>query len=86
MPTGEILLCTYNSCGLRYYKYTVDGVNVIFVNLTFLVFVALIDGYFIAPAVHHSGIGHPVVIFVLSTLSVIPLAYFIGMAVASISS
>lgn len=86
LPTGEILICTYNGFGSRYYKYTVDGVNIIFINLIAVVLFALVDGYWLAPLLDHSGIANPGVIFMLCVVSVLPLAYFIGMAVASISS
>ncbi|KAI3639606.1 hypothetical protein MIR68_002300 [Amoeboaphelidium protococcarum] len=86
LPTGEILICTYNGFGSRYYKYTVDGVNIIFINLIAVVLFALVDGYWLAPLLNHSGIANPGVIFMLCVVSVLPLAYFIGMAVASISS
>jgi Ca2+:H+ antiporter len=84
--SGEILLCTYKAIGLHYYKYTIDGINILFINLLPVVLFALLDGFFLGPALHHTGIGHPLVIFGLCLVSVIPLAYFIGMAVASISS
>ncbi len=84
--TGEILVCTYRAIALHYYKYTVDGINVIFINLLPVVIFALIDGYVIGHYWGHHGIADPLVVFSLSLLSVIPLAYYIGMAVASISS
>eukprot|EP00158_Paraphelidium_tribonemae_P009057 Partr_v1_DN28757_c1_g1_i3_m63082 putative exchanger len=86
MPRGEIILCTYNAFGWQYYKYTYDGINIIFINLLVFVFAAMLDGYLLAPLLHHGGFGHPMVVFGLCLVSVIPLAYFIGMAVASISS
>ena len=86
LPSGEILLCTYQSIGLQYYKYTYDGINIMFINLLSVVIFALVDGFWLAPALNYTGIGSPSVVFALCVLSVIPLAYFIGMAVASISS
>jgi Ca2+:H+ antiporter len=84
--SGEILICTYKAFGLQYIKYTYDGINILFINLLPVVCFALVDGYLIGPATHHTGIGNPFFIFVLCLLSVIPLAYYIGMAVASVSS
>ena len=92
-PSSTVLLCTYQAAGLQYYKYTVDGVNILFINLLSLVFFVIADDWFIAPYVH----AHPTsmflnfiagkgFIFVMALLSVIPLSYFIGMAVASISA
>ena len=97
-PKSTVLLCTYRAIGLQYYKYTVGGVNIIFINLVPLVFFTIVDAFLILPAVE-KGIEHgrmpsplialltsQVLIFVLALASVIPLSYFIGMAVASISA
>lgn len=79
--------------GLKYYKYTVDGTNIIFINLLPMVAFVIFDFFVIAPLVskHHLGgflawISSQGVMFMLSMLSVIPLSYFIGMGVASISA
>ncbi|KAF8798839.1 hypothetical protein BYT27DRAFT_7176964 [Phlegmacium glaucopus] len=97
-PTSTVLLCTYRAVGLRYYKYTVGGVNILFVNLLPIVFFVIFDGFVLRPLVEemeHNGEHVPAflnfiasqgLIFVLSLTSVIPLSYFIGMAVASISA
>lgn len=92
-PRSTVLLCTYQAAGLQYYKYTVDGVNILFINLLSLVFFVIADDWFIAPYVelHHSKgllgfLAGKAFIFVIALLSVIPLSYFIGMAVASISA
>jgi Ca2+:H+ antiporter len=97
-PQSTVLLCTYRAVGLQYYKYTVGGVNIIFINLLPLVFFTIFDAFVLLPAVEHDqNRGHmpsafvgfftsQALIFVLSLASVIPLSYFIGMAVASISA
>ncbi|WWC88111.1 calcium/proton exchanger [Kwoniella dendrophila CBS 6074] len=97
-PTSTVLLCTYRAVGLQYYKYTVGGVNIMFINLLPLVFFVIIDGLFILPFVEKLEHQHQPItpflrlitsqalIFVLALASVIPLSYFIGMAVASISA
>lgn len=97
-PTSTVLLCTYRATGLKYYKYTVGGVNILFINLLPLVFFAIFDGLVLLPyaeRLEHHGkeipallevVASPALIFLLSLLSVIPLSYFIGMAVASISA
>ncbi|KAI9058458.1 hypothetical protein FKP32DRAFT_1614893 [Trametes sanguinea] len=97
-PTSTVLLCTYRAWGWKYYKYTVGGVNIIFVNLFPIVFFTIFDGLFLLPLVErreHAGKHIPAVlvfltsralIFIMSLASVIPLSYFIGMAVASISA
>lgn len=97
-PASTVLLCAYRAVGLQYYKYTVGGVNIMFINLMPLVFFAIFDGLFLLPWVedaHEHGkhvpkfidlISSPALIFILGLASVIPLSYFIGMAVASISA
>ncbi|KAH8104483.1 hypothetical protein BXZ70DRAFT_1005012 [Cristinia sonorae] len=97
-PTSTVLLCTYRAFGWKYYKYTVGGVNIIFVNLMPIVFFVLFDGFVLLRIVEHrmeEGKHVPAVlafltsrplIFLFSLASVIPLSYFIGMAVASISA
>ena len=97
-PKSTVLLCTYRAFGWKYYKYTVGGVNIMFVNLLPIVFFVILDGMVVLPIVdgwknagkHVPGIlliltARPL-IFVMSLASVIPLSYFIGMAVASISA
>jgi Ca2+:H+ antiporter len=91
-------LCTYRAVGLQYYKYTIGGVNIIFINLLPLIFFTIADDFIFLPAVERAiAKGHyptPLIafltsqslIFILSLASVIPLSYFIGMAVASISA
>lgn len=91
---SNILLCTYRAVGGQYYKYTVGGVNILFVNTLPLVFFTIIDFFIIERYVEHHAITHGFlafisgqgVIFMLALGSVIPLSYFIGMAVASISA
>ncbi|GAA5906066.1 calcium/hydrogen antiporter [Sporobolomyces salmoneus] len=92
-PRSTVLLCTYKAAGLEYYKYTLDGVNIWFVNLMSLVFFVIFDFFLLEPYAekHHSGgllklITGQGFIFFTALLGVIPLSYFIGMAVASISA
>ena len=97
-PKSTVLLCIYRAVGFHYYKYTIGGVNIMFINLVPLVFFTIIDGLLILPAVerahekgHHispllTAITSQALIFTLGLASVIPLSYFIGMAVASISA
>ncbi|KAI5118863.1 hypothetical protein M0805_005307 [Coniferiporia weirii] len=97
-PSSTVLLCTYRATGARYYKYTVGGVNIFFVNLMAVVFFAIVDGLILLPIKDdYEKYGRPVpailnvlasraLIFIVSLASVIPLSYFIGMAVASISA
>ncbi|KAF9188789.1 hypothetical protein BGZ51_000313 [Haplosporangium sp. Z 767] len=84
---SEILLCTYDAIGLQYYKYTYDGTNIIFINLLPVVFFTILDEYVLTHVLgHDSALTSPAVIFSLGLTSVIPLSYFIGMAVSSISA
>ena len=98
LPRSTVLLCTYKAVGLQYYKYTIGGVNIFFVNLMALVFFVIFDGLVLLPLrIKQEEAGHALhpllefltsraLIFSLSLASVIPLSYFIGMAVASISA
>ncbi|PVF94628.1 hypothetical protein CPB86DRAFT_788856 [Serendipita vermifera] len=97
-PNSTVLLCIYKAAGLQYYKYTVGGVNIIFINLIPIVFFAIFDGLVLMPIVERKEehgehvdpflafIASQALVFILSLASVIPLSYFIGMAVASISA
>ncbi|KAG1459802.1 hypothetical protein G6F56_006082 [Rhizopus delemar] len=81
-----ILLCTYQAFGWQYYKYTYDGINIMFINLLPLVFFVILDDYVLKSHWPHSFITSPHFIFGMSLASVIPLSYFIGMGVSSISA
>ena len=97
-PTSTVLLCIYKATGWQYYKYTIGGVNIIFINLIPVIFLVILDGMLLLPWVEQrKRAGNPVpafiaflasraLIFILCLASVIPLSYFIGMAVASISA
>ncbi|KAH9065400.1 hypothetical protein EDB87DRAFT_1803373 [Lactarius vividus] len=98
VPSSKVLLCIYRAVGLQFYKYTIGGVNIIFINLLPIVFFVIFDGWFLSPLIEErlnkgqhvplilAILGSRLLIFMLSLLSVIPLSYFIGMAVASISA
>ncbi|GAA5926421.1 calcium/hydrogen antiporter [Sporobolomyces koalae] len=92
-PCSTVLLCTYKAAGLEYYKYTLDGVNIWFVNLMSLVFFVIFDFFVLRPWTEKHDVGGlleiitgQAFIFFAALLGVIPLSYFIGMAVASISA
>ncbi|KAL0960822.1 hypothetical protein HGRIS_005841 [Hohenbuehelia grisea] len=96
--SSRVLLCVYRAVGTQYYKYTVGGVNILFINLLPIVFFVIFDGFVLLPMVEElekegkhvpgflAAIASQGLIFFLCLLSVIPLSYFIGMAVASISA
>uniref|UniRef100_A0A3B1IF12 Cation/H+ exchanger protein 2 n=1 Tax=Astyanax mexicanus TaxID=7994 RepID=A0A3B1IF12_ASTMX len=79
---GKAILCCYHAVNIYYYKYTVDGINVFAVNLLPLVVVSMVIGYvdqgnhFISSEVK----------FATAICSIIPLSYYIGMGIASISA
>nr|DBA31437.1 TPA: hypothetical protein GDO54_007288 [Pyxicephalus adspersus] len=79
---AEVILCCYHAVNVYYYKYAVDGLNVFAVNLIVLVIVSLVLGYVDS---HNYYTSSPLK-FTLSLLSIMPLSYYIGMAIASISA
>ena len=85
--SSSILLCTYRAVGLKYWKYTIDGTNIFLINLIGVVLFAIFDYWVLDLALGlHSWIVAPGFVFALALFSIIPLAYFIGQAVASISA
>lgn len=84
---SSIILCTYRAAGLKYWKYTIDGTNIFLINFLSVVVFVVAD-YFIVGEILgvKSWITSPALLFCLGLVSVIPLAYFIGQAVASISA
>ena len=89
-PSGQsssILLCTYRAVGLKYWKYTVDGTNIFLINLIGVVLFVIFDYWVLDVALGlNTFLVHPGFVFALALFSIIPLAYFIGQAVASISA
>lgn len=82
-----VLLCTYRAVGLKYWKYTIDGTNIFLINLLGLVAFAIIDYFVLYESLGiRVWVTSPGFIFVIALASIIPLAYFIGQAVASISA
>ncbi|XP_076877803.1 uncharacterized protein cax2 isoform X3 [Brachyhypopomus gauderio] len=76
------ILCCYHAVNIYYYKYTVDGINVFAVNLLPLVIVSLIIGY----VDQDDQLISSEVKFATAISSIIPLSYYIGMGIASISA
>ncbi|KAH7138925.1 calcium permease family membrane transporter-like protein [Dendryphion nanum] len=85
--SSSILLCTYRAVGTKYWKYTIDGTNIFLINLLGLVAFVIFD-YFILDEMLGLKIWltDQFLLFTLALFSIIPLAYFIGQAVASISA
>jgi len=85
--SSSILLCTYRAVGSKYWKYTIDGTNIFLINLLALVAFTILDFFVLKESLHvKSPLTESGFIFVAALLSIIPLAYFIGQAVASISA
>ncbi|KAL7666346.1 Uncharacterized protein ABC855_g4 [[Candida] zeylanoides] len=83
----SIIMCTYRCCGFHYYKYTIDGTNIFFINLLATVVFVIFDFYALREWMGwRSWVTDPTFVFGTCLLSIIPLAYFIGQAVASISA
>ncbi|XP_065835575.1 uncharacterized protein [Oscarella lobularis] len=77
----EVILCSYQAVNRYYYKYTVEGMNVILVNLLPLVVASILMGF-----LDHNNVIPSLVKFISALAAVIPLAYYIGMAITSISA
>ncbi len=87
LPSSSILLCTYRAVGTKYWKYTIDGTNIFLINLIGVVLFAIFDYWVLDVALGLDiWLVHPGFVFALALFSIIPLAYFIGQAVASISA
>lgn len=86
-PDSSILLCTYRAVGSKYWKYTIDGTNIFLINLMAVVVFVILDWLVLEGVLHiENFITSPAFLFTTGLLSIIPLAYFIGQAVASISA
>ena len=86
-PSSSVLVCTYRAVGLKYWKYTVDGTNIFLINLIGVTLFAIFDYWVLNVALGlNSWLVNPGFVFLISLFSIIPLAYFIGQAVASISA
>lgn len=84
---SSILVCTYRAVGSKYWKYTVDGTNIFLINLMAVVCFVIFDWWVLEGIMHWENfITSPAFLFTAGLLSIIPLAYFIGQAVASISA
>ncbi|KAH7040338.1 Ca2+ transporter [Microdochium trichocladiopsis] len=84
---SAILVCTYRATGWKYWKYTVDGTNIFLINLMAVVMFVIFDWLVLDGVLHiESFMTSPGFLFIAGLLSIIPLAYFIGQAVASISA
>ncbi|XP_024913288.1 cation/H+ exchanger protein 1 isoform X2 [Cynoglossus semilaevis] len=78
----RVILCCYQAANVHYIKYTVQGINIFALNSLPLVFVTLIIGYTDRTSAYFSS----EVKFATAIASIIPLSYYIGMGIASISA
>lgn len=86
-PASSILLCTYRAVGIKYWKYTIDGTNIFLINLLGVVAFVIFDYFVLDEALGlEIALTNQFLLFTLALFSIIPLAYFIGQAVASISA
>ncbi|XP_039996814.1 cation/H+ exchanger protein 1 isoform X2 [Xiphias gladius] len=79
---ARVILCCYQAFNVYYYKYTVQGINIFALNLLPLVLITLIIGY----ADHENNYFSAETKFATAITSIIPLSYYIGMGIASISA
>ncbi|KAM6961607.1 cation/H+ exchanger protein 1 [Tautogolabrus adspersus] len=79
---NRVILCCYQAFNVYYYKYTVQGINIFALNLLPLVFFTLVIGY--ADRDHNYFSAETK--FATAVTSIIPLSYYIGMGIASISA
>lgn len=70
--TSKLLLCTYRALGLQYYKYTFEGINIIFINLMAIVVFVILDDRYLKYHFSDSYFATEECIFALSLASVIP--------------
>ncbi|XP_064609384.1 uncharacterized protein LOC135473463 [Liolophura sinensis] len=79
---SEIIMYTQQSVNFYYYKYTIDGMNIVLVNLLLFVVITLVLGYSDKEHEYTSGF----VKCILSLLAIVPLTYYIGMGIACIAA
>ncbi|XP_054609704.1 cation/H+ exchanger protein 1 isoform X2 [Dunckerocampus dactyliophorus] len=79
---ARVVLCCYRAVNVYYYKYTVQGINIFALNLLPLVIITLIFGYADKSHKYFSSETK----FATAITSIIPLSYYIGMGIASISA
>ncbi|XP_025086142.1 low affinity vacuolar monovalent cation/H(+) antiporter-like [Pomacea canaliculata] len=79
---SEIIMFTHQAVNVYYYKLTVDGINVILFNLLLFVILSLVLGY----ADQENVIVDATAKCVLAVFAIIPLTYYVGMAITSVSA
>ncbi|XP_057711511.1 cation/H+ exchanger protein 1 isoform X2 [Corythoichthys intestinalis] len=79
---ARVILCCYRAVNFYYYKYTVQGINIFALNLLPLVIITLVIGYTDQNHKYFSSETK----FATAITSIVPLSYYIGMGIASISA
>ncbi|CCH62314.1 hypothetical protein TBLA_0H00210 [Henningerozyma blattae CBS 6284] len=82
----KILLCTFRCAGVMYYKYTIEGINVIVVNLSLVALFTILDYFYFQKYANIPILTNKLFIFLLGLISIIPLSFYIGQSIASIST
>jgi len=83
-PGTNVILWTFQAINKNYYKYTVWGVNIVLLNLLPLVLAALFFSYL--PKFVPEAKLPDMFMFVICLFSAIPLAYYIGLGLSSLSA
>ncbi|XP_078798263.1 cation/H+ exchanger protein 1 isoform X4 [Oryzias latipes] len=78
----RVTLYCCQAFNMYYYKYTIQGINIFALNLLPLVFMTLVLGY----TDHDHIYLNSETMFAIAITSIIPLSYYIGMGIASISA
>ncbi|KAM0259699.1 hypothetical protein ACHAPA_010654, partial [Fusarium lateritium] len=84
---GTLLLHNYASIDFHSWKHSFGGVNIVLINLMTIATLTAFDWLILEKCLHlHSLSLSPSLLFFGSLSGIIPLAYVIGQAVASIST
>lgn len=80
----EVVFHTHSAGDKGALSQQIVGINIVMANLLFVVILCICLHYVIPPLF---GVEEPhfLILFVLSTVSIIPISYYIGMAIASLS-
>ncbi|RTE70064.1 hypothetical protein BHE90_015547 [Fusarium euwallaceae] len=83
----RVLLCTYSAVGFQYWRYSIGGNSIFLIDLMGIALIIIFNWLVLQKLLHiHTFTLPPGLLFPASLLGIIPLAYFIGKAVASISA
>ncbi|KAF4461871.1 Calcium permease [Fusarium albosuccineum] len=84
---SKVLLCTYSAVGFRYWRYSIGGNRVFLIDLMVISLLIVFNWLVLQKLMHiHTFDLPPTFLFPACLAGIIPLAYFIGQAVASISA